>query len=230
MDVFKPYLYMGLKNHQEYQVCCAAIGLTGDICRGLKNKVLPYCDDIMTMLLSNLSVPTLHRTVKPQILSVFGDIALSIGTEFKKYLQVVCSFLMHASQLQVDRTDYDMVEYLNELRESILEAYTGIIQGLKGTEKKPNPEIALMLSQVPHIIKFISSLHEDPDVCDGNIGISAGLIGDMCTSFGPMFLEYVKEDIPMMLNAAKRSKEVRTKQLANYALKELKKLKDLSSW
>lgn len=34
--------------------------------------------------------------------------------------------------MQVDRNDYDMVEYLGELRESVLEAYTGIIQGLKG--------------------------------------------------------------------------------------------------
>ena len=34
------------------------------------------------------------------------------------------------------QTDYDMVDYLNELRESCLEAYTGIIQGLKGDDKE----------------------------------------------------------------------------------------------
>lgn len=39
MDAFKRYLYVGLKNHQEYQVCIAAVGLTGDICRALKSKV-----------------------------------------------------------------------------------------------------------------------------------------------------------------------------------------------
>ena len=34
------------------------------------------------------------------------------------------------------QSDYDLVDYLNELREHCLEAYTGIIQGLKGEDDK----------------------------------------------------------------------------------------------
>ena len=34
------------------------------------------------------------------------------------------------------QSDYDMIDFINELRESCLEAFTGIVQGLKGEDEK----------------------------------------------------------------------------------------------
>ncbi|XP_058124948.1 importin subunit beta isoform X1 [Anopheles ziemanni] len=228
MDAFKEYLYMGLKSHQEYQVCCTAVGLAGDICRGLKSKILPFCDDIMTLLLQNLSNPNLHRSVKPQILTVFGDMALGIGPDFTKYLNVVLPMLSAATQVQIDQHDYDMIDYLNELRESVLEAYTGIVQGLKGPDKTPLEEVNAMLPQVPFIINYIISIAKDTELSDGNIAIAAGLIGDMCGAFGQTMLQFVEDpSITELLNDGKNSRTVRTKTLATWALKEIKRLKNL---
>ena len=85
------------------QVCIAAVGVVGDLCRALNAKLLPYGDDIMVQLVENLSNDSVHRSVKPQIISVFGDVALAIGVEFQKYFSVVMTTLSQATQAQVDR-------------------------------------------------------------------------------------------------------------------------------
>merc|ERR1712012_310978 len=230
MDSFKPYLAMGLKNQEEYQVCQAAVGVTGDICRALSGKVLPFSDEIMMMLLENLSNEQLHRSVKPQILSVFGDVALAVGVEFKKYLDVVVATLHQASQAQVDRNDYDMVDYLNELRESCLEAYTGIVQGLKGDGDNPSPEVNVIQPHVAHMLQFVEHIAVEDDQSDGVIAASCGLIGDLCTAFGVNILQMLdKESITNMLTKGRRSKTAKTKALATWATREIRKLKNTSS-
>ncbi|XP_015608846.1 importin subunit beta-1 isoform X3 [Cephus cinctus] len=227
MDAFKPFLCLGLKNHAEYQVCVTAVGLTGDICRALKNKILPYCDEIMTLLLENLGNNSVHRSVKPQILAVFGDIALSIGPEFKKYLDVVLQTLAQASQANVDRLDYDMIDYLNELREGILDAYTGIVQGLKGDGSTPNPDVNLLEPHVPFMIQFITSIARDREHSDGNVAASAGLIGDLVTVFGVTLLPMIdNEPIMDLLTKGRRSRTNKTKAVSAWAAKEIRRLKN----
>lgn len=206
-----------------------AVGLTGDICRALKQLMLPYCDEIMTLLVENLSNGALHRSVKPQILSVFGDIALSIGTDFQKYLPVVLQMLMHASQVQVDQNDYDMVEYLNELRESVIESYTGIIQGLKGPDTaKPLPQVGVMESQLPQILKFVAAIAEDKNNTEAIIASAVGLIGDLCSAFGPNLLVHLDHpSIQKLMSEGRTSKQQRTKMMAQWAQKEIKKLQKM---
>ncbi|KAH8249183.1 hypothetical protein KR032_007051 [Drosophila birchii] len=225
MPAFKDFLIMGLKNHQEYQVCCASVGVTGDIFRAVKDLMVPYCDEIMSVMLTNLAEPTLHRSVKPQILSTFGDIALSIGSHFLKYLNVVLDMLRVASNLQIDANNYDMNEYINELRESVLEAYTGIIQGLKGMDQTAHPDVMHMEPHLTHIINFIKRIAQDGDVSDSMMASAAGFIGDLCTSFGPRLCPMLDDAIiTHFLVEGKRSKGQRTKMLCTWAVKEIKKI------
>lgn len=230
MEAFKPFLAAGLKCYEEHAVCQAAVGVTGDICRALGPKMLPYCDEIMMLLLENLRSDCVNRMVKPTILAVFGDISLAIGTEFKKYLDVVLTTLAQASQARVDSNDYDMVDYLNELREGCLEAYTGIIQGLKGDGDQPHPDVTLVQPHVPHMIQFIEHIATDEDISDGVIAASCGLIGDLSSAFGQSILPLVeKENITTLMTKGRRSKTTKTKTLATWATREIRKLKNASS-
>merc|ERR1712110_1281547 len=229
-EAFMPFLHAGLKNVAEYQVCHAAVGLVGDICRALGAKILVYCDQMMETLLENLSNNNVHRQVKPQILSVFGDVALAVGPEFRKYLEVVLSTLAQESQTQVDRNDYDMIDYLNELREGCLEAYTGIIQGLKGDTNAPSPDLTIVQPHVSYIVQFITVVARDSEHSDASVAACAGLIGDLCAAFGRDIVTLLDvEPISELLTAGRRSRASKTKTLSNWATKEIRKLKNATS-
>uniref|UniRef100_A0A665X565 Importin subunit beta-1/Transportin-1-like TPR repeats domain-containing protein n=1 Tax=Echeneis naucrates TaxID=173247 RepID=A0A665X565_ECHNA len=222
MDAFKPFLAIGLKNYAEYQV-----GLSPDLHLPGPGSFKLECKGTTSCLFLRIQNENVHRSVKPQILSAFGDIALAIGGEFKKYLDIVLDTLQQASQAQVDKTDYDMVDYLNELREGCLEAYTGIIQGLKGDQENVHPDVMLVQPRVEFILSFIHHIAEDEDHSDGVVANAAGLIGDLCTAFGKdvMKLVEVRPIINDLLTEGRRSKTIKTKTLATWATKELRKLK-----
>jgi importin subunit beta-1 len=145
------YLEMGLQNFEEYEVCAITVGVIGDICRALEDKVLPYCDGIMNHLVCNLQSAELNRSVKPPIFSCFGDIALAIGEQFSKYIEPTVAMMRSAAEVcaQMDNSDEELMDYGNQLKRSIFEAYSGILQGFK--DSKPE----LMLPHAGHLFQFI---------------------------------------------------------------------------
>lgn len=49
------------------QVCLSTVGVLGDLCRNVEVDLLPYCDEIMQLLIHNLGSNDVHRTIKPQV-------------------------------------------------------------------------------------------------------------------------------------------------------------------
>ncbi|UJR09591.1 hypothetical protein I4U23_013826 [Adineta vaga] len=229
IDHVLPVLYQALNNHVEYQICAAAVGVIVELSRSLLDRLIPYCDQIMTHLFSCLNDDKLHRSVKPQIISAFGDIALGIGGHFKNYLEHVLATLNQACRAQVAKTDYDIIDYLNDLHESCLAAYTGIIQGLRGSAPSNTvalAELQLVTGQLPFIVQFLETIARDPNKSDAITSAAIGLVGDLVTTYGQAMLQFIeREAFEKLLNDGKRSKTMKTKTLATWAIKEIRKLK-----
>ena len=134
-EPFVPILCTALQNPAEYQLCSIAVGLIGDLCRAMGEGVTVYCNTFMQLLVSNLQSPVLHRTVKPNILSCFGDVALAIGDKFEPYLDVVMMVLQQAGSMRAEKDNFEMIDYVNTLHEGNVEAYVGIVQGFSGSQR-----------------------------------------------------------------------------------------------
>ncbi|XP_072985514.1 importin subunit beta-1-like [Typha latifolia] len=181
MSEFYKYLEMGLQNFEEYQVCSISVGVIGDICRALDEKVLPFCDGIMSALLKDLSNSLLHRSVKPPIFSCFGDIALAIGEHFEKYVPYAIPMLQGAAELcsRLDISDEDMLDYGNQLRRGIFEAWSGILQGFKSAKAE------LLMPYASHLLQFTEAVFRDKSRDDGVTKAAVAVMGDLADTLGP---------------------------------------------
>ena len=65
------------------------------------------------------------------------------------HMLCTCSVTYHI----FTQTDFETIDYINELREGCLEAYTGIAQGLKGEGDTVNGQSILSLVPRPHPLR-----------------------------------------------------------------------------
>ncbi|CAG0913133.1 unnamed protein product [Notodromas monacha] len=233
IEAFVPFLLLGLQAVNSPQVNSVSVGIVGDLCRAVGDKVQPYADALMTELLKNLASQEVHRNVKPQIFSVFGDMALALGVRFSNYLQAVFTVLHQASMAQIEGTDPEMREYLNALRIGCLETYSGLVQGMKGENNnvgvhsgEGNPLMELGNTILPPLSEFLKIIALDLGVSDECVCTALGLMGDISSSFGAPALPVLEtHPIPLLLQRGKTSKSKKTRTMTSWVMKSMKKAK-----
>eukprot|EP01137_Pigoraptor_chileana_P000085 Opistho-2@35669 len=234
VNLFKPYLMHCLGMRQAFHICGSAVGVVGDICRAIGVAVLPYCDDFMGTLLEILKDPKVHRTVKPLVFSAFGDIAMAIGPEFRRYLQVVFDPLSQVAGLKIDNYDnFENVEYIDQLRQACCGAYTGILQGFRDSES--NVQLAPQVNSIINFVKivfldlkeYVPKTYQEKIYNNETFIAAFAVLGDLCTCFGmnvrslfiaPQTLIWVKQ----MMALASQSKEKSVKVQVKYVDKQFK--------
>ena len=192
MDAFSPFLYNALGNQEEPALCSMAIGLVSDITRSIGDRSQPYCDTFMNHLLNNLRSQNLSNQFKPAILQCFGDIAGAIGGHFETYLSVVAQVLEQASTVTASpEGPYEMYDYVISLREGIMDAWGGIINAMKSSDKSMlqkkffsrhaamlTTETAPALQQyVPSIFQLLGLIASDMNRSEPLMRASMGVIG-----------------------------------------------------
>jgi len=135
-DAFAPFLFSALTSFEDWQVAQAAVYVTSDIARAIGQEIAKYAEQIMVSLLEILRSPVIHRNVKPNAIATIGELALAVGPAFIPFLETTMSILSQAGSTAADATDSAMIEFVWQMREAIVEAFIGILNGLKPSNRK----------------------------------------------------------------------------------------------
>ncbi|KAK4686304.1 importin subunit beta-1, partial [Tremellales sp. Uapishka_1] len=184
MEAFSPFLFSALGSFEDWQVAQAAVYVTSDISRAIGPAIQPYAERIMVALIEILRSPVVHRQVKPNAISAIGEVALAIGPSFIPFLETTMGILSQAGSTAAAATDSAMIEFVWLMREAIVDAFIGIMNGLKS-----NP--APFLQYVPGIMSFLQVCMADTDRTDAFAVSTLGLIGD----FGDTYKSAVKDQL-----------------------------------
>ncbi|CAE7224156.1 KPNB1 [Symbiodinium sp. CCMP2592] len=216
MPHFAPHLQVGLQNYEEVQVCLTTTRMVGDLCTALEGKIVSYCDTILQILYTNLRNPAVDRKIKAAVMTSFGDIAMAITGDFEQYLGPVVQMLREASSTRLADGPADSeewVEYLNSLREGVLEAYSGIIHGLKESGK-----LHLFKEHVNTVLMLVKEISEDPTTQLPVIKAAVGVVGDLVLVFQTELTAYVGKApfLAQLVQAALRSQDPKLLQSAQW--------------
>ena len=184
-----PHLINALKNSDEYEICQVAAELISFITEAIGDAFFPVCSEVITLLLTNLANSQLNSEVKPPSIVALGDIALAIGERFELFADPICLVLDDASQslrVPVD-ADEDMIELVNQLRSAIIEAYSGIVNGL-GRNSATN--VFIKKGKLEGMLRFLVQIAHhlsvpDTQVDENVLKGAAGLLGDLQRTVGP---------------------------------------------
>ncbi|KAJ3437744.1 importin subunit beta-1 [Anaeramoeba flamelloides] len=220
LEVVHPYFIGGINSYKQERLCSLTTNAVGDLFKTIEREIPQKChSEYVDVFLEAISSEELENEVKPDMILVFGDIALSICGEFEPYLERVTETLEHASSVEYTEEDNDQINYIQNLQRSVLETYSGIIQGLKDDQKEE-----LFLNYCQSIIEFLVRIHdtEEDFIDDKMLKAAAGLIGDILSILGNQVKEAFQiQPIQELVNACANSEKKSVAEVGKWALSRL---------
>ncbi|OCF37529.1 importin subunit beta-1 [Kwoniella heveanensis BCC8398] len=185
MEAFTPFVLTALGSYEDWQVAQAGVYVVADIARSINENLTPYAERIMVALVDLLRSPVVQRQVKPNAITTIGEVALAIGGGFRPYLDTTMNILSQAGSTTAPPGDEAMIDFVQTMRESIVDAFIGIMNGIR------DADVSAMQPYVPGIMGFLKTCWADEDRSDQFCTASLGLIGD----FGEAYKAAIRDEL-----------------------------------
>lgn len=234
MDAIKPDILKPLQEKTDASACVMAVALIGDYCRILGDEILSnfeFADLVVGQYLEILGNDNVDKSVKPHVIACFGDIALAINDQFKRYSEHVLPILSTASAMQLSEDDdEDLDDFVLSLRENILSAYSSILHALIQGDMSGIDDVRPFLDG---IVRYAGEWCSKTDTNKWNDDIlknAIGLMGDLASTFAKkgysqLIYKTLSESpgIVQMMQEYANAEDESIKEVMNYAQTEIQK-------
>jgi importin subunit beta-1 len=179
LQALYPFILASLRNIESVSLCTTSMGLLSDVAGAVQGFIQPFCDELVEALFNCLRDASIIRDMKPLVFTCLGDIASAIGGAYEPYLQMTALLLMQASQQQAPPDDDDLIMFIQALRSSILDTYTGIIMGLSDGGR-----LELFMAFMPNLFQFLSLIAADENKGSTVLRKAVAMVGDIAHFMG----------------------------------------------
>jgi importin subunit beta-1 len=175
LPVASMMIQVGLTDgHQHPNLCNVAVLVLGDVATACKEKLAEHSDDFITLLLKNLAEPELIFELKPRVVETLGDVAVALGSQFEKYIQVVMKYLLEAgSSNPGENPSQDTMTQINLLRAAVLHCIINMFDAMK-TRKQ---HIVCFYPEIPRMLMAMNQVFPSKKV----VYLSCCCLEDMVT-------------------------------------------------
>ena len=212
------YILLSLEERQDFQLCYQGLLAADDIIRCLGKENLSFIPKIVEKIQKIINDPNIPKGLKIKCFCLYNDIFMIGDESNKNYLQNVIQLLIEGMNSSIQEPskddDEDTLEYLNELREKIVELLTGVFMYLRDYN-----QINVFSEYIQGFVKYLSTIVE-PQFNSSIDLISevCGLLGDLYRHFkGTIDLYFEPNSLKIIFDRLEESSNTDYKTILSYS-------------
>lgn len=197
---FSNFVVYSLSKEKYNDHCLVKAGViaVGDILEATGDNFSKYSPIFLPLLEKILVEEDIKRDIKLNVITLIGKICFKIGKNFIAHLDYNMKVIIGACELALLKADddFEMEEYLQNLRQALVSTFTLIFFGLDDAG-----EAAKFEFYIEHIFRFYTSLIADdsyslqPETLKGMLGF----IMDMISTVGRNIKQVLDPNVPQRL-------------------------------
>lgn len=200
-------LELSLSDDEHVETYKLGVELVCDVSHNLSTAFVPFLEPVMRRFYVTLARPLADRRLKPRLMIAIGDVAMAIKEEFMICLRQFMDLLAKAATTKLEDgpdDDPEWVEYFIELRSSILQAYSGIVVGMKEGDRLD--DLKIHVNRMLELVQLIVTA-QLPQLGDHNLNYCIALTGDLVGAFGKELMQHLRE-VPFISVMLERARQI----------------------